>query len=385
MNKTNVLEGDNQTIFITGSKGIGKTNLAATFLPPDRVGELYLVDSENSSNNFLNQLVENKLSVGHYLNMTDRFSNLPADKDMLNRISVGQLPWVTAKERQGLIDYYLSFVEHLQETLKPDKYSVVVVDTIEKLEAGMGAWVDKNKRLAGVDSVAYGKLWSEGVFPLYEALISGIHNRGVKTVILTSHLKTPWEDNRPVVGKVVPAGKKILYTLSKLCIWLVRDTANYDGAPAGLILKERYAKIGVENGEWVIKKMIPPRIPHCTWKDIRNYVENGVDMQNLSPREKLSQDELTLVEEMTTDKQLQLMILDAQKELEVMRQTNTPFLPSSAEPVVVVTQPAEDLVMAVKEVKNANPAFSAMQIKDAVSEKLGRDVNLPEIIKALKS
>ena len=52
MDKTN-LDYGNQLIVITGGRGIGKTQLAATYLPPSRVGEVFYHDSEDSANNIL--------------------------------------------------------------------------------------------------------------------------------------------------------------------------------------------------------------------------------------------------------------------------------------------------------------------------------------------
>lgn len=316
---------DHQLIAITGPRGVGKTLLAATYAPPSIVDKVYWHDSERSANRTLKNLEDAGLHFGNYVSLGARFHDLPDDDDLLEMLSEGKLPWVDKKKRSALADYYEYIMQDLAENLEQDKYDVYVHDTLEKLEAGMAAWVEANKRDAGVTTTAFGKLWTEGVYPLYENFIEAIFSRGVKTIILTSHLKTPWEGNRPVVGKVKPSGKKILYRLSALMIWMVNDKRNADGAPAGLVLKERMGKLvpDKETDEWVIKRMLPERIPHCTWSDIGRYMEEGIDFGNLSDLEIMSPDEKEMISELLSDEQMRLMILAEEKELAEIQSQGT--------------------------------------------------------------
>ena len=187
--------------------------------------------------------------------------------------------------------------------------------------------MDNNTRLAGVSSKAHGRFWTEGVYPLYEQFIGAIHARGVERIILNSHLKTPWEDNRPVPGKVAPAGKKLLYRMSSLMLWLVNDFGNADGAPAGLVLKERLGQLMPdEDGVWRTKRMLPRRIPHCTWVDVNRYLKEGCDLADPAPGEMPSGSEMDMISELLSDAQMQLMILAAEKDLEELRQESMPML-----------------------------------------------------------
>lgn len=306
----------NELIVITGAKNAGKSLLAGTYLRPSQIHRTYVHDSENSMNKMLTQLDRLGKSFGRYVDLKARFSDLPSDDDLLDRISTGNLPWVDEKAKSSLVSYYQYIVDDLSKNLEPGKYDVYIHDTLERLEAGMAAWVEENKRTAGVTTTAYGKLWSEGIYPLYDSLLTAIFGRGVQTIILCSHLKTPWESGRPIPGKVIPSGKKILYTLSSMFIWLVKESANKDGAPAGLILKEREPGVDIaEDGEWNISRMLPERVPHCTWKDIRHYMEVGCDLANPAPGETMSKDERDMISELVSDEQMRLMILDAEKEL----------------------------------------------------------------------
>jgi len=310
----------NELVVVTGARNTGKSLLAATYLEPEDIHRMYVHDSENSMNRILKGQKATEYGFGRYVDLKARFSDLPGEEDLLGRINAGELPWVTEKGRSSLAEYYQYIIDDLDQNLEPGKYTVYVHDTLEKFEAGMVAWVDANKRKAGVTSIAYGKLWSEGVYVLYENLLAALYARGIETVIMCSHLKVPWEGNRPVVGKVVPSGKKLLYRLSSLFLWLVNNRHNFDGAPAGLVLKERMGSLRVVNGKWKMQRMLPERIPHCTWEDINHYLAKGCNLENPAPGESMSEAERGMISELLTDEQMRLMLMDAEKELLEARQ-----------------------------------------------------------------
>lgn len=316
-------------VVVTGARNSGKTFFAITALPPSQVDKVFYHDSERSANRTIQELEAQDLSPGYYCNLEDRF-DLPSSDDLLSRISKGSLPWVTPSQRSTMEEYYKFIIRDLDENLKQDKYLVYVHDTIEKLEAGMAAWVESHKKQTGWTSKAYGKLWIEGVYPLYTQLLEAIFQRGVKMIIFASHLKTPWQGNHPVVGKVVPSGKRILYFRTSLYLWLVQNPLNADGAPAGLIMKERLGSLrATKDDKWKARRMLPRRLPHCTWEDILKYLEEGCDLANPALGEKLSPDEEGMIQEWKlSNAQIQLMVLEAETKLEEMKQQVTILAPS---------------------------------------------------------
>lgn len=266
-----------------------------------------------------------------------------------------------------------------------------VHDTGEALEAGMAAWCAANPGRVGVrENAAYGRFWSQGVYPLYENLLAAIWARGVNTVIMTFHLKTPWEGGRPVVNKVVMSGKKILKPLSTLMLWLVNDGRNPGGEPAGLVLKERLGKYAadLESDEWNIQRMLPRRIPVCTWREIRRYLSAGCDMAHPEPGEVPSQDELDMISPLLNNKQLELMLLDAKAELG-KAQANVALvrdgLPDNR--AVVSSLPSEPKVDEgtkgrLEEIKGLIAQMRLDREDDDIRDELAGKYPLPEVIAA---
>jgi predicted AAA+ superfamily ATPase len=86
-----------QLFTITGARGTGKSTLAATYAIRDAVGidaihealeHTVYFDSESSANNLRRGFRETGVGdFGKYVNLQDRFSDLPADGDLLDRIN----------------------------------------------------------------------------------------------------------------------------------------------------------------------------------------------------------------------------------------------------------------------------------------------------------
>jgi hypothetical protein len=97
-------------------------------------------------------------------------------------------------------------------------------------------------------------------------------------------------------------------------VWMVNDPKG-SRTPAGLILKERMGRLNIVDGQWQIEARLPPRLPECTWTKVRWYLENGCDFQNLEPGERPSDHEIEMISPLLSDKQMELMMLDARKDL----------------------------------------------------------------------
>ncbi len=375
---------DHAIIVLVGARGVGKSSLAATFLPPSRIGEVYYHDSEHSANNLRSQLRERGLDFGHYVDLADRFKDIDGD-DLLKRISTGKLPWVDKEAQSNLIGYYQYVLNDLDRNMTPGRYKVYVLDTLETFEAGMVAWVEANKKSAGVTITAYGKLYTDGVFVLYQNFLSALFARGIEVVILTGHLRSVWEGTRQVVGKVEPSGKKILARLATLYMWLVNDRDNADGSPAALVLKERLGALGVNaDDSWSLSRRLPERLPRATWADVNNYLANGCNLADPPTNERMNETERSMISELVSDAQMQLMILDAQKdaaEASIMPTSAATFAVPTAAPVAAGNGDDEGMERAALR-ETALRYLGEGKSRVEVATEMG--MTLPEVVRLVK-
>ncbi len=293
-------------ILITGSKGSGKSTAAATHVPPKEMGKALVVDTENSMSDIVGQV-----KFGEYINAYEQYK---PDAKMLESIAAGQLPWVSDSQRNALSDYYEWFIASLDKKLAAGKFKYVIIDTVEPLEASFTAAVEKNpKRFGWSGSKVYGRLETEGVRPLYQHLLTAIYARGVETIVLTTHLHSVWQDDKPVLNKVKPGGRLALLTkLSTLMLWMVPSVGNEDGAPAALVLKARMGKMVATDEGWKTQRILPQRIPHFSWMDVEGYKRHPANFADPKPGELPTQAEQEMISEMLTNEQMRLMVAGAE-------------------------------------------------------------------------
>jgi hypothetical protein len=148
-------------------------------------------------------------------------------------------------------------------------------------------------------------------------------------------------------------------------IWLV----NGQVAPAGLVLKERLGRLCVVDGQWEVRRMLPERLPVCTWAEIRKYLENGCDLEHPAPGETMSDYERELISDMLTDRQMELMILTAKQSIQDEKKENK------------VPQSVQNSVSEAKSVAESLMAEGAT--KDEVRDVLADDYPIPVVMRVL--
>ena len=314
-------------ILATGARTTGKSTFLAGIVPATKESweQTFVFDTEDSWNDLVEKsgtgyrLKDLKLKVGEYVRAYDRFK---PDQDLLKLIAQGKLPWVSKEQKSALIDYYKYFIETLDKKLSDGKFKYVFVDTIEPIEAGLSTWAEMNPNESGWSRQrAFGKLETEAIRPLYENMIESIGRRGVEYVGLTSHLRQPWLDNKPLLNKVEPGGRlKLLSRIAYLMIWLVHETSNEDGAPAGLVLKSRISKLTNKDGKLSPRRILPERLPHASWTDIENYLQHPANFTQPQAGERMDENERQMISEMLNDEQMRLMILSSEIEERQMAQ-----------------------------------------------------------------
>lgn len=329
---------------VTGAKGSGKSTAVARFLPPSKIHQAVIVDTEDSMSNLLANNERLGLKFGAYIRMYDRFS--PGERtSLIQAIANGKLPWIDTKVSQSaLTGYYKYFIDTLAKTLKdnlekpPDERFIYLgIDTVEPIEAAMTAWVETHRKESGWSGQkAYGRRETEGVRPLYEALLEACHLDGITHFCIASHLKPVWEDLgnkrvRRVANKVQIGGRiVVLSRLSSQMWWLVTpQPPNPDGAPGAIRIKARFAKEGIVKDEWATRSMLPERIPHFTWSDVRRYQEEGCNLTNPALGERMTKPEREMISEFLTDAQMRLMVAAAEADVETAHTTRAMISRSS--------------------------------------------------------
>jgi hypothetical protein len=140
--------------------------------------------------------------------------------------------------------------------------------------------------------------------------------------LLTTHLHSVWQDDKPVLNKIKPGGRLTLLTrLSTLMLWLVSNVGNEDGAPAALVLKARMGKMIAGPDGWQTRRILPQRIPHFSWMDVNNYRQNPASFTNPTPGEIPTPSEQEMISEMLTSEQMRLMVAGAEIQLKQMQDT----------------------------------------------------------------
>jgi hypothetical protein len=318
---------------VTGPKGVGKSTALATYPRPSEMERVCVLDTEDSMGEIIELFEKRGHPFGRVIRAYDRFE---VGEEMLTRMAKGDNPWVDDRQKSSLIGYYDWLVRELASTLRPKgAFSHFLIDTIGPIEAAMTAAVEDGKSKFGWSGVsAYGRKETEGVRPLYDALLEGIHRTGVKTFLIASHTKPVWIDKRPVPGKVKPGGRMaVLARLSTAMFWLVHNPENMDGAPAALVLKSRVGEMAIEDDRWEPRRVLPEKIPHFSWKDVDRYRESPADFANPGPGETMTAQEREMTSEFFSSAQLKYMMAGRDREpaaikpqqgsIEVMPQVST--------------------------------------------------------------
>jgi hypothetical protein len=299
---------------VTGPKGVGKSTALATYPPVKEMAQTAVLDTEDSMSDIVELFRKKGYPFGNYIRAHDRYQ---ADDDMLERMAKGDLPWVDKGQKNSLVGYYEWLVREMAIQLKPGAYKHLIIDTIEPIEAALTAAVQEGKAKFGWTGVtAYGRMETEGVRPLYEGLLEGFHRTGIETILIASHIKPAWLNKKPVPGKVKAGGRMaVLARLSTTMFWLVHNPVNEDGAPAALVLKGRMGSMDIdEDGYWVPRRVLPERIPHFSWQDVRAYRESPANYTNPKPGEVMAPHESEMIGEMLNDAQMAYMVMGAEAE-----------------------------------------------------------------------
>jgi hypothetical protein len=243
-------------MFLTSHRGCGKSYLAAS---ADRPENILFVDFELKG-----QGIDSQLNFGKYLSITS----------------------MTATEKgfdYKPLDTWAVFKRELIKVEK-GKYTVAILDNIDPLEAAMLAEAKKFPTMYNINpqnaiTGAFGGAW-----PAVASLVSGVVNhlfgKGIRLVIATAHLKSPWAGGAPVLNAWRPKGIERWHELSILSLVLTKGENSPQ--PSALVMKEQLATatFNEKTQEVEIQRRLPLRIPRCTFAEIRRYLREPADLAN---------------------------------------------------------------------------------------------------------
>ncbi len=324
--------------FITGARGVGKSTAAARFARPSEIGQMVVVDCEDSMNDIVESNKRMGVEFGAFIRAYEQLGDEEERKALLSNIARGDLPWVSEKQKSSLVAFWDWLTRRLDEVITPDSdYKFLVIDPVAPVEAALAAWAEVDKKRSGWKTKAYGRFEVEAVRPLLKNFLEAVYARGVEVILVTSHLKNPWVEyapgeRKPVLDKVVPSGRlKVWSMISTAMIWLVPPyPVNAAGAPSAIRMKARVGLEKIDGDEWDIRRPIPPRIPAFSWKAWREYQEVGWNPLEPKPGETLLPHEEKMLNELMSDKQYELMIAYAQAAQEVYKEAS-PVLAAAPE------------------------------------------------------
>lgn len=282
-----VLQG---VVFITGPFGVGKSTLAAS--------------AENPANVI-------------YIDFDDKGEILDSQLHFHSFYPMGKM----ASEEYGLEFTQLQMFELIQKTinkLEPGP-TTVIIDNVSPLEQAFAAEVMRDPGRYGVNKAnaeagRYGGP-QPGVKLLITRLNNSLKSKGYQAIIATSHVGGVWEGGQQVPNKWNAKGSGMWDQLAILKVALIPSTKTVE--PDGLVLKEGFGfkRWDDDAGEVVASRLLPLKIPAVSFKEIRNLIENPLDMKKLDKKYLPNKEEQALYSKELSDVQRAHIALMAQAEL----------------------------------------------------------------------
>lgn len=289
-----------------------------SILPPELSGVMFIGGRRGSGKSFLASQADNPKLVC-FIDFEEKGSGIHYQLEFGQYHSI--LP--DANLYQNTLDVI--------NNLEQDRFSVVIFDNVSHLEDAMKAEAMANSSKYAKEfglkqsNIASGRFGgpSAVVNKLISYKISApLHKKGVKLIIGTAHAKAFWGSSGPIPNKWNILGADRWQDLAILSLILV-NSEDKPTIPAAIVKKEQLGQITFDEktGEFTIGRRMPFRIPLCTFKAIRDYLEHPADLDNPQKGEVVTPAEYAAYSDELTNEQLEMnrMALTIQQE-EIRRQ-----------------------------------------------------------------
>lgn len=265
-------------IFISGVKGIGKSILAASLDIPDNI---ICFDFESKG-----ELIHEQLGYGKYV-------------DVISHVSQ-----VKNTYKWKPMDLFQE-VDILITKMERNRYTTLILDNIDPLQNALDAEVKAKALQYGLNPAKaaagqFGENW-KGVNSLVSNICQLAYSRGIRVIVIVSHVGHPWTAAGPDLRKWSVKGVETFNRLSCLSLILVPGNPLKGGEidiPAAIVKKESlmFTRYDPEQRQTLIRRRVPYRFPQCTGQAIRDYV--GDDPEKWFDSKNPRQGEMPDLEEM---------------------------------------------------------------------------------------
>jgi len=176
------------------------------------------------------------------------------------------------------LDKLISWFRATIRDLPRDGKTTMIIDNGSPVEAAFGKLVGDSPASFGVNpanaaSGSFGGV-NPGVGQLWESTISYLERLGYERVFIIMHMSQSWTRSGPIPNKYKAKGNKTLSQLSNLSL-ILSKAKEINAPPNAIVAKEALGVIRYDDGEFNVLQALPPRIPHCDWDKIKEYIASA--------------------------------------------------------------------------------------------------------------
>jgi len=197
--------------------------------------------------------------------------------------------------------------------LPQDKFTVAIIDNVSPMELALRAEAARNMaqyvkdyglNLANVQSGRFGGLSSvvNGLIP--DKVCIPLHNKGIRFIVITSHIKPKWGSGGIVFNKYTAKGADRWQELSILSLILVPGT--FPPTPSAIVQKEQLGNITWDSAtkKFIKQRTLPLRLPMAEADAIYDYMTNPANIKSPKPGEALDMEEYNMYSEDLSKEQI---------------------------------------------------------------------------------
>lgn len=177
--------------------------------------------------------------------------------------------------------------------LEPNKYRVLILDTVTEIEDGLTSYISNNPTEFGYTANQFAKMeglmW--GVMKTEWKRLLMLASQKCETLVVTAHMKDVWKGKVNTNRRTI-RGKETLIQVASIYMTLTRNVVpnakDLSIKPSGICMwpggKSRLVRINPETGQ--PEQLLPPHILDASPNGIRQYLKTPPNFAKLKPVER---------------------------------------------------------------------------------------------------